>query len=150
MNEWKKWKEAKLRIKFPRNHTPITTSEWMNEWRKNYGHKNYIKLTKKPNFHNYFWQSQRTNKVTRAKKPKENWNKLNEYVYKVGMDDNVRFFFCAVFNTMEWFGIKNKKIENKIQNLPRSFRSSESCRSIESLHSRSRKTSIFNSAEEKL
>lgn len=42
-----------------------------------------------------------------------------------------------------WKGIQ----KDGTSNLPRSFRSSDNCLSIESLHSRSRKTSIFNSAK---
>lgn len=63
MNEWN---EAKVRIKFPRNHTPIT-NEWMRMAQEiNMATKIISIWLKKPNFCNYFWQSQRTNKVTKG------------------------------------------------------------------------------------
>lgn len=78
----------------------------------------------------------------------KNWNKLNEYDYKVEMMTKAHFFYflLVLFVARHWNGLRLNK---KLQNLPRNFRSSDSCRSMESLHSRSLKTSIFNSAEKK-
>lgn len=54
-------------------------------------------------------------------------------------------FELISFDISEYSRTKERE-ENGDIDLPRNFRSSASCRSIESLHSRSRKTSILSSA----